>query len=455
MVLLRSEWASRVGRVFDTRPRVPGKTTVWLERSAAYTHLARAVERPGGHVCLDGPTGVGKTSLVHTYIAKERVRHLSVMVTQSMDWPSFCRRLIGHRSANESSAAADLEAGISAGLPTAKFKISLGAKANRAEDAAYVDTLARSWSEDDVARLLSEKNALLLVDDLERATDSLLMKVSDLCKLLTQDHVSENAKIVMIGSGDVFHRILTSNPALDERVTQISLGAFKSKNDSRLFMVHGFDKLHLRCPWNSSIPKEFKLRDKCRDAIWDAANGLPKSLNRLGYDIAMRGIARTGVSVTDVLDESHRMLEQHTRQYSQEFPDVISLVDSNTVAASIIKCMYENGITRIHHMSDIMRQMDDELRSASGTAEALEESISELVKIGFIVRTGKSGELIFVKHPTAAHTLGVVARDPTRARHIRFVDNGPFPSRQLSLPLIFSLPKDFHAMDSEAPSEEA
>ena len=106
----RREWANKVGRGFDTRPRVASRGTVWLERKAAYESLANAIERPGSHVCLDGPTGVGKTSLMHTYIASERIQHSSLMITDAMTLADFCRRLIGVRDNSETGLNIELEA---------------------------------------------------------------------------------------------------------------------------------------------------------------------------------------------------------------------------------------------------------------------------------------------------------------------------------------------------------
>ena len=222
----RKRWAGRVGRVFDTRPRVASKVTVWLERKSAYRLLSNVVEQPGMHVCLDGPTDVGKTSLAHTYIAKEQVHHCAVMVTQSMTWPDFCRRLIGNPQNPESSANGEFEAGLNNGLPSMKFKVYLGVKGRPLDDLNYADKLATTWTEHDVAKQLAADDLVLLIDDLERANDQLMIRIADLCKLLTQSYVSQNSKVLMIGSGDIYVRLHNANPALDERVSQVSLGAF-------------------------------------------------------------------------------------------------------------------------------------------------------------------------------------------------------------------------------------
>jgi hypothetical protein len=451
----RRVWASKVGKVFDTRPRVASKSTVWLERKSAYESLSNAIEQPGMHVCLDGPTGVGKTSLIHTYIANEQIRHCAIMITQATTWADMCRRLIGTPSNEENSTSGEFEVGLNNGLPTAKFKVYLGMKERPLDDLTYADKLATTWTEHDVAKRLAANDLVLVIDDLERANDQLMTRISDLCKLITQAYVSQNSKVVMIGSGDVYVRLHRANSALDERVSQVCLGAFKYPNDSRIFLQRGLERLFLRNPWNSAIPKEFDLRDKCRDAVWEAADGLPKSLNRLGYEIGIRGRDRSGITATDIFECAQSMVEEHWIQYSQEFPEVLEILESHPAAVQVLKCMYEDGITRIHKVSRIISQacMQDREQPPFPKSD-VDSGIDLLVGTGFIVRTGKSSELLFVKHPAAAHTLGVVMRDPAKVQHLPALKHTKKNHAQLGF--AFPLPTDYKGYyEGDAPSDDA
>jgi hypothetical protein len=450
----RRTWAAKVGRIFDTRPRVASKDTVWLERKSAYEALTAAIEQPGIHVCLDGPTGVGKTSLVHTYIAKEKVQHCSIMVTHDMTWIDLCRRLIGTRDNSEVTRSGEFEAGLTNGLPTAKFKVHLGTKERPLDDITYIDKLATTWTEHDVAKQLSQRHLVLVVDDLEVASDALMVRVADLCKIMTQYYVSDVAKLVLIGSGDIYVRLHRANSALDERVSQVSLGAFRSSNHSRLFLLRGLEKLSLRHPWNSLFAKEFEARDRCRDLVWEAADGLPKSLNKLGYAIALRGNGRSGISSTDIFECSQAMLEEHWLQYSQEFPEVLETLESSRGAVRLLRCMYEDGVTGIHKISRLIsRACEADKDEPELPRQQVESGIDALVQTGFIVRTGKSFELIFVKHPAAAHTLGVVMRDPARVQHLP-VPKGTRTNHQ-QFKFAFALPTDFDRGDGEFQSDDA
>lgn len=451
------EWCQKVGKVFDTRPRVATANTFWLERNQAYKQFAQAAERPGGHICLDGPTGVGKTSLVHTYIERESLRHIPIMITHSMQWKDVCRKIIGIRKNDESSGGAEFEGGIHNGLPTAKFKLSVSEKSKPYDNLKYSEDLSDRWSEEDVAKYLSRHNAALILDDLERSSSELLLRISDLCKALTQQYVSENAKLIMVGSGDIYQRIHKSNPALDERVSQISLGAFNGSNDSRLVIVRGLEKLRLRHPWNSRFKVEFDQRDDCREAIWQAADGLPKSLNRLGYEIAIRGFSRSAVSVTDIIDCCQQIIDKNIENYLQEFPDILTIISDDEKVAQIVKCLYETGIARIHNWNGVKEKIKQLYPREFNNDENLYElSLSKLVDLGFLFRTGPSGALLFVKHPAAAHTLGVVARDPNRIDKIntlrRRFSKEPV---QLDLPGIFVHPANNKLVDANDPSDDA
>jgi hypothetical protein len=368
------------------------------------------------------------------------------MATASMTWIDFCRCLVGAPTNEESSLSGDIEVGLDKGLPVAKLRLSLR---SARDDLSLADRLANTWTEHDVARRLVELDAVLLIDDFERARDDLVLRIADLCKLLTQAYVSVNSRVVLVGSGDIYQRLLKQNPALDERVSQVSLGAFKYRNDARAFMILGFNRLNLWHPWNSRFPREFEQRSKCADAIWEAADGLPKSLNRLGYDIALRAEGRKAVSAHDIIDQSQKMTEEHWIQYAQEYPEVIAYLEATPAAVSIVRCLYEHGIARIHKLPHVIDRVATQ-GTATLTEAALEEAINDLASVGFLVRTGKSGELLFVRDPTAAHTLGVVMRDPSRFPGLPGVPSKP------ALQLAFPLPlPDSDEPNSDAPSHDA
>lgn len=415
------KWINLVGRVFNTRPRIGvAKDTVWLPRTKATVRFAEASQRPGAHVCLHGPTGAGKTSLALTHLIRTDIPYASVQVTESMTWSDFCRLLIGKTTNNETSLSGELEIGIDKALPVLKLRVGLADKHRLSDDATAMTSLATTWTEHDVAENMCRLNATLLVDDVERASDGLIARLADLCKLLTQSYIQQNAKLVLIGSGDVYQKLYRHNPALEERLLDVRLGAFRYPSDSWKFMMLGFEKLKLRHPGNSRFPDQQKLSPVCKDAVWEAADGLPKSVNRLGQEIALRAGNKKGINADDILRASKDMSEEHWIEHGQQFPRVLDLLERDLVARSVIKYFYEVGIGRVHQSPDIVRRLEaDATRSGcSSSSKRIEQAIDDLVSVDFLVRTGKSGEIVFAKHPTAAHTLGVVMRDPSRFRPI-------------------------------------
>jgi hypothetical protein len=308
-------------------------------------------------------------------------------------------------------------------------------------------------SEHDIARRLCELNASLYIDDVERANDLLICRLSDLCKLLTQGYVTDNAKIVLVGSGEVYRRFYRKNPSLDERLLQVSLGAFKHPYDSWKFITKGFEKLRLRHPGNSEFVRQHMGRANCITAIWEAADGLPKSLNRLGQEIALKAIGRSGVTVTDILTESNKMIEDHWKEYGNEFADVVDFLEKTPVAVAVLRCFYLEGIARIHQFNHIVSRItaNNKEERTSHTPEEVNDAIDKLVEMNFFIRTGKSGEIIFTKQPAAAHTLGVVMRDPSRFKPLSGLPSNPINVTN-AFPIQQELP--FSSPDGE-PSEDA
>jgi len=414
--------------IFTARPRIAsGKNVLWQERRHSAQKFAGVMARAGAHVCLDGPSGVGKTSLALTYLFTEQIPHVSLQITTNMDWFQFCRQIITPVSNQESSIFGDVELGLNHGLPTAKFRLSLGEKGRPIDDIEYMQKLASSYAEHDVARRLCDLNAVLYIDDVERANDILIARLSDLCKLLTQTYVSDRAKVVFVGSEDIYQRLYKKNPSLEERLIQVSLGAFKSPDYSWKLLTSGFEKLNLLHPGTSKFVDQKEKVGECINAIWEAADGLPKSLNRLGYDIAMRAASRqaTGISAYDILEEANQMTQDHWVQFGRQFQHILPYIGKSFAAALIVKAFYERGIARIQMYQQLFGKVQVAAKKDNihVTSQEFEGALHGLVGMDFIVRTGKNGEILFVKHPTAAHALGVAMRNPARFKD--FVEETP------------------------------
>lgn len=407
-------WNQKVGQIFHVHPRTNAPGNLWIERREAIKRLHEAMNRPGGHVCLDGPSGAGKTSLAWTYVAANRVSHVQVKITRSMTWISFCMQLIDADDNSELSVSGDLEAGINNALPTLKFRISLGQKSRSSDHLEHKRKLAEQLDEFEIAKRLIKSNAILLIDDIEQANNELLIRITDLCKVLTQYSHSTNAKLMLIGTGSIYQQLSMSNPALDERLLQVSLGGFSEKTRALSLITRGLNLLKVEHPWSHNVkPSVQASAPECERLIWEAADGLPKSLNSLGHSIAL--CAPGGqANVTDIVREAESMKEQNWKSYAQRFPQVIDHLYHNPLALRVVYRLYRDGISDVHQVFKIKSEVTKENHGA--TDRSVDEAIDQLAALDFLVRTGKSGELLFVQHPAAAHTLGVAVRDAQRFR---------------------------------------
>jgi len=418
-----TKWSKRVGTVFNTGPRIGIGKTLWQPRDRTLSQLSQDFHRPRSHVCLDGASGVGKTSLALTFLVRERIRHCAIQLTHGMEWHDFCRQLIRSPSNKELSVYGDFQFGTDETglLPKCNLRIGLGVKGRKSDDIDLVEKMAHSWGEHEVARHLAEEDVALLVDDLDRASDALVMRISDLCKLLIQSYVSENAKLLIVGTGNAYYRVYIANDALDKRLNQVSLGGFRHDYESWGFLTEGFEALGLKHPGH--LPdRRTKNEAECMEAVYRAADGLPKSLNQLGYEIATHVLWGDTVDTHDVVEQSEKMCQENWEQYEHmpKFREILRYLQKNHVAIEVTKALYSTGITRVHTVDQIMFTV---MKALSGSRLATERddvvrAIDGLVDARLLVRTGKSGETILVDEPTHAHTLGVVMRDPTRFKSI-------------------------------------
>src|SRR2546423_845817 len=76
-----SAWSERVNRVFDTEPRNGGDpNAVWLPRTEIENQFSNLLAQDGVHICVDGPSGTGKSSLVLTQLRKTSRRVITIQL---------------------------------------------------------------------------------------------------------------------------------------------------------------------------------------------------------------------------------------------------------------------------------------------------------------------------------------------------------------------------------------
>lgn len=405
----RDGWAIEVGQVFHTAPRIGRRGSLWIHR-AEFDSLHSAFQRPANQICIDGPSGTGKTSLAWTYLELKEIPYVYVPITKSLTWQSFCRELARPSRRNtQRSHNLELEGGVSSGLPTAKFKVTLGRTHRPSDDEDYIKRMSETWNEHDVVRLMAEEDTSLLVDDFERANAELQVRIADLCKVLISQFPDSEAKVIVVGTEDTYRRLFSELPSLEHRIAGVSLGPFSDEGESWKFLTRGFEKLNLLHPANSKYLSQQKQVSLCIKAIYEAADGLPKSLNQLGQDIALEGENRKAVSAHDIVKNSHKMASHNWANHRRNYKPLLDLLERSRPAITLIRVLYQMGICRIHEGLTVADFVCNELSQFE-----VDSAFNELVDVKFMVRTGPTHDIIYVTNPTAAHALGVVLSSPER-----------------------------------------
>jgi hypothetical protein len=368
------------------------------------------LESPGVNICLDGPTGTGKSSLATTTFNRMKIPFRLVQITKSMTWSDFCYRIIRPPKTPITSSESSVEFGLSRGLPTALIKIAIGSKSEY-EDYELKNRIKEVVTEDIVCELMAENDVALLIDDFEKASNPILVRISSMCKLLTESFISKNAKIIIVGTDDIYSRIINEDVSLDDRLSQISIGTFATKYESWNFMRLAFEKLNLENPvslYNKKYISKDKL-DECVDAVFEAADGLPKRLNVLGRDIAKNASnKRRRISVADVINTSNRMPKEAMEKYSTDYPIVINAAKDPSVRL-VLKYFYHKGVGQIHKLGQIIDSLSEHINE-----QQIRNAIGTLISLSFLTQTGFNNDVLFVRNPAFAHTIGVVATYPNK-----------------------------------------
>jgi hypothetical protein len=409
----RDKWLDKVNKIFSIYPRIGLEgNKLWIPREKESFLLNEKFSRLGGHICLDGPTGSGKTSFIWTYMEINKINYMQIQITQELDWKGFCHLLVNGKENSETGTSSDTEIGIDKGLPTFKWRISLGSKGRESDSYEYILKVAETWTEHDVARMLSKNDATLILDDIEMANEKMIKRLADLCRLLSQTYLSKNAKIVFIGKDAVYYNLYKLNTSLEGRLFQISLGGFPTFGTSVSLIRRGLTLLGLHNPWRPDVSGINTRVKYCEQKIWEAADGSPKLLNELGNDIASQKEEKTSVQWREIVNASDKMLQEKWIQHSNGFSIIIKYIEENPIAEEIVKYIYKKGIYNILLKKDIVKEIQEKNNKISDKETS--EQIDGLCQVGFCVQTGGKKEIIFLKDPTEAHYLGVAVLNPEK-----------------------------------------
>ena len=280
-----THWMQFVSDVFDTSPRNGNRAeTVWLARPELEKQLEAEIFTRGRHICVDGCSGSGKSSLVITTLLKHRIPYTTVQITRKMDWVGLCKQLIKKPSRSERETKAGGSAEWKGLFPTGKLEFSLGQKTDEKVSHEYWERLVASASEHDIASAIAEQNCVVLLDEFERAQPDLANSVSEVCKILTQTYSSEMGKLIILGADDVYKKLYDAYSTLDNRLVQLSIPTLPSPQQSWRYLKLGFEKLGKIHPGKSKFAKPDDEKQAIQ-AIYHAGDGLFKSLTEVGVEV--------------------------------------------------------------------------------------------------------------------------------------------------------------------------
>ena len=396
-------WSEKISKVFNAKPLIAEEgDTRWIPRNEE-NKLRSAIASHGIHACLYGPSGSGKTSLAKTTLARMGRRgkkHIYVRINNSTTWASFKSQIIENKQAR-----------IDTDSPTGVLEESSLRSAN--ERAKIVELLNLST----LAQILVDAQICLVVDDVNFAKDDLLRDLTDLAKEIT-DHPDESpAKIIFVGADDIFLRIIKTEPSLKDRVDEIALGSIEDQESVNRqikrdlvwkFISDGLQQLGLNRPdADKYISKEHLAI--CMRSVEHAADGLPKSIVRLGRTIAEKSKSQSRVTVSDITQSADEMTRRNFQYYRANYRTLIEHLRKDKLLPDICVWMFENGASRIH----LVEQVAEDLRDVASYF-IIEESLRALESLNFIVLTGSSNNVFFARDPLLAHTLGVALSFPEK-----------------------------------------
>src|ERR1700722_19725760 len=87
--------STRIEQFFGSSPRNGTEEGVlWRPRDRLEKRLSQLLSARSQNICIDGPTGSGKSSLAITVLSKIKQTFVWVPVISNMSWPDFCEEII-------------------------------------------------------------------------------------------------------------------------------------------------------------------------------------------------------------------------------------------------------------------------------------------------------------------------------------------------------------------------
>ncbi len=428
-----SPLSSKIELLFGSRPRDGTQDgTLWHRRDRIEKRLSQLLSARSQNVCIDGPTGSGKSSLAMTVLSAIKQSYILIPVYTDMSWSDLCEEIvIRYYNANFNSDGRepqpiavefDSKKPITGGelLNPRKFldRISIGQK-DPEQQAALLRKASREWKISDVEELIEVSGHYLVIDDFEKAPNSLVQTIADLCKRLT---IRAAPKCIIIGTGETFARLYRADEGLDGRLAELSVASFGSQREVWNYLNDGFERLGFDTPramLRSKLISKSEA-DGLEAAFYEAADGMPKYINELAMRICQRVLDeenaaqyRVRISVKEAISEAEQMLQENLSRCNQQVRKVERELINSVELRFVLRSIFQLGANGVHSVSELVRFIETRI-DPQFSYDQFMSGFEHLRKLGLYVQTGKSGEVIFAKEPMFSHVLGLICKDPRR-----------------------------------------
>lgn len=419
----------RIEDVFGSEPRHGGR--FWWPREKELEESFESIfnERTSKKVVLiDGPTGSGKTSIAYRTLSKTDTSFNYYSVDDETSWEVLCRHIISVPKYKEETNGRKLGFSIRNFLPNGHVDTNHEEKYDSLKELEYEESYLKKISLDDIVEILIKEKNTLLLDDFEKANDELIKKIANLSKKLSNvKHLSSKSKLIIISCRRSYEKLIESDNTLEGRVLHLTLGGIRERTESWKFILTGLELLDVKDPTKSRIKNIKDILKDCQITTYDATGGILKNLTDLGELIAKKAIDRKSISPNTIVQISKGKAQSNINCYLRKFDSLVKHIANDHNAREIIKYLYDKGINSYHDFADIQSYIE---RKAPETN--VEEGISTLVEIDFLVPTGIQGSKLFTLNPNLSLAFCVALY---RSNMYRIPKEFKEESKQLSLGL--------------------
>lgn len=384
------QMASRLSELFSTQPIAGGSKVPWKTRELLERELAFSLGIKDKHICVDGPSGSGKTSLVQRVLFREKIPFIHIQISRDWDWADFTRQFVEIPQSTKHHTEASFKGFLNIFRPGLELGVLY--KGEFDESIAFDLLLKKSasWRSNDLAEWIHINKMVLIVDDLEMASDSILDGLAACSKLLGQSYIG---KIVFIGIDDIMRKIVSRNVSLSRRVSEISVGGLSNIGESSDFIFDKFSGVNILTPDKIQNTKKDDVAF-CRRLIYDAANGLMKDLNDLGMSLARRAHGRNRLTVADFRDVCLTFLQETRRKNRKRIVGISNVLRNNDTYIRVFDFLIRRSASSITKLYEI-----DEAMDCAYTQDELLSALDFLEGENIITVTGIEEVRVFFKDP--------------------------------------------------------